>query len=152
MKRSILFLAYAFILAINSRAQSGATNTPQTPAQPPQPTQQAIHQLEALQEALDDLSPEQVITLNSILLDRNISLDSLKDHPSADPKADNQLRNSIWHTADVRIYAVLWDKQQLRYVLWKQQQRMDNLEKQVQALKAATGASDTSQNHPATPR
>ncbi|HEV2482717.1 MAG TPA: hypothetical protein VGS79_23790 [Puia sp.] len=152
MKRSILFLAYAFILALTSRAQSGANNAPTAPPHPPQPTQQAIHQLEALQVALDDLSPEQVITLNSILLDRNISLDSLKDHPSGDPKADNQLRNSIWHNSDVRIYAVLWDKQQVKYVLWKQQQRIDNLEKQVQALKAATAAPDSSQNHSSTPR
>jgi hypothetical protein len=145
MKQSILFLACVIIIAITSRAQTGPTSVP---PHPPQPTQQAIHQLEALQEAIDDLSPEQVISLNSILLDRNISIDSLNDHPSGNPKADNQLRYSIFHNADVRIYAVLWDKQQLKYVLWKQQQRMDNLEKQVQTLKASTATPDSSQNQP----
>jgi hypothetical protein len=137
MKRSILFLAYVVTAAITSHAQTGATNTPPPPPRQPQPTQQAIHELETLQERLVDLSQEQVITLNSVLLDKNIALDSLHDHPSGDPRTDNQCRHTIVHDADVRIYSLLNEYQQVQYVLWKQEQHIKNLEKQAQAAKIA---------------
>jgi hypothetical protein len=138
MKRSILFLAYVIAAAITSRAQTGATNTPAVPQRQPEPTQQAIHELERLQERLVDLSQEQVISLNSVLLDKNISLDSLKEHPSSDPRTDNLCRRNIVHDADVRIYSLLNDNQQVQYVLWKQEQRIKNLEKrQAQMTQAA---------------
>ena len=147
MKRSILFLAYAFILAITSRAQSGAANAPQTPPhQPPPATQRAIHELEDLQERLVDLSQEQVITLNSILLDKDIALDSLRDHPSGDQKTDNQCRHNIVHEADVSIYSALNDGQQVQYVLWKQEKRIKNLEKRQLEAKNATPPATQPQN------
>jgi hypothetical protein len=134
MKRSILFLVYVVFAAITSRAQTGATNTPPSPPRQPQPTQQAIHELETIQEGLVDLSQEQVITLNSVLLDKNIALDSLRDHPSGDPKTDNQCRHTIIHDADVRIYSLLNEHQQFQYVLWKQDQHVKNMEKRQQQL------------------
>lgn len=147
MKRSILFLAYVIAAAITSRAQTGATNTPTVPQRQPEPTQQAIHELERLQERLVDLSQEQVISLNSVLLDKNISLDSLKDHPSADQKTDNLCRRNIVHDADVRIYSLLNDNQQVQYVLWKQEQRIKNLEKRQAQMAQAAQAQADSTNH-----
>lgn len=155
MKRSILFLAYIVTAALTSHGQtSGPANTPPNPPHQPQPTQQAIHELETIQERLVDLSQEQVITLNSILLDKNIALDSLHDHPSGDPKLDNQYRHTIYHDADVRIYSLLNDNQQVQYVLWKQEQRIKNMEKRQQQLtqqaEQAAHAADSinAANHP----
>lgn len=151
MKRSILFLAYAFTAALATRAQSGVTNTPQPPTQP-MATQRAIHELEKLQERLLDLSQEQVITLNSILLDKNIAIDSLRDHPSGDQKTDNLCRHNIVHDADVRIYSVLNDSQQVQYVLWKQEQRIKNLEKRQLEAKNSTPPATLPQTQNEQPR
>jgi hypothetical protein len=142
MKRSILFLAYSSIV-FSARTQTATTSNQvaqntqvaQQPKTPPPPTQRAVHQLEALQEKID-LTQEQAITLNSVLLDENIALDSLNMHPSGDQKADGQARREIYHNADVRIYSYLTEAQQLQYVLWKQEQRIKNLEKRQQTTQA----------------
>src|SRR5579872_940637 len=136
IRRSILFLAYVAACGIASHAQSGVTNASSV-HQPPLATQRAIHQLEDMQERVFDLSQEQVITINSILLEENIALDSIREHPSGDPKTDGLARRNVWHDADVRVYAQLNDMQQVQYVLWKQEQRIKNLEKQRQHLQAA---------------
>lgn len=152
MKRSILFLAYITTIALATRAQTGATNIPSVPPRQPQATQRAIHELQAMQERVADLTPEQVINLNSILLDKNIALDSLHDHPSGDPKTDGQCRHNIVHDADVRIYSVLNDNQQVQYVLWKQEQRIRNLEKRQQEARNATPPPTNPQNPTGQPR
>lgn len=143
MKTSILFLALSIIVfsarpqssaAGNQTAQNNQVSQPQK--LPPSSTLRAVHQLEALQERID-LTQEQAIILNSILLDENVSLDSLNQHLSGDPKVDGQARREIYHNADVRIYSYLTDAQQLQYVLWKQEQRIKNLEKRQQTTQAA---------------
>jgi hypothetical protein len=141
MKRAVQLLTCALVSALTTHAQTAAPAV-NPPAQP-QPVKQAIHQLEAMQERLIDLSQEQVISINSILLDENILLDSLHEHPTGDPKADGQLRHNILHDADVHIYSLLNENQQVQYVLWKQEQRIKNLEKYKQKMQAA--ADSTSQ-------
>lgn len=127
MKSSILLIACCSCLLL-SRAQQPAPKSP--------PTQRAIHQLEAIQQRVD-LNQDQAIVLNTILLSENISLDSLSEHPSGDEKRDGQFRHDIYHEADVRIYSCLNESQQVQYVLWKQEQRIKNLEKKQAALLAA---------------
>jgi hypothetical protein len=100
------------------------------------PTQRAVHQLEVLQERID-LSQDQVFSLNTIYLEENMALDSLLEHPSGNAKLDNEARRDIYHNADVRIYACLNETQQVQYVLWKQENRIRNLEKKQQATQAA---------------
>jgi hypothetical protein len=91
-----------------------------------------------LQERLN-LGQDQVIKLNTVLLGENIALDSLRDHPSGDRKTDNMARREILHDADVRIYSLLNENQQVQYVLWKQEQHIKNLEKR----QAAAGTDST---------
>jgi hypothetical protein len=142
MKISILFLAFIIICFV-AQSQSGATGNqiaqnnpiPQAQKLPPSPTLRAVHQLEALQERID-LTQDQAIILNSILLDENVALDSLSLHPTGDQKVDGQIRRDIYHNADVRIYSYLTDAQQLQYVLWKQEQRIKNMEKRQQTNQA----------------
>jgi hypothetical protein len=140
MKSSILLIVCSTtVAALTSKAQSTAnpgnavaqTNRP--PVQVPRaaPTQRAVHMLEVLQERLE-LNPDQVQNINSVYLEENIALDSLADHPSSDPKADNLARRDIYHNADVRVYSYLNELQQLQYVMWKQEQRIKNLEKRNQ--------------------
>ena len=146
MKRSILFLAFAVTASIISQAQISAANMPPAPPRQPVATQRAIHELERIQERLVDLTQEQVITLNSILLDKNIAFDSLQNHPSGDQKTDNLCRHNIAHDADVRIYSLLNENQQVQYVLWKQEQRIKNLEKRQQEARNATPPATLPQN------
>lgn len=142
MKISILFLAFV-IICFAAQSQSGATGNqvaqnnpiPQAQKLPPSPTLRAVHQLEALQERID-LTQDQAIILNSILLDENVALDSLSLHLTGDQKVDGQTRRDIYHNADVRIYSYLTDAQQLQYVLWKQEQRIKNMEKRQQTNQA----------------
>src|SRR5579871_1207944 len=129
MKRSILLIACSLIVLM-AKTQS-TQSAPRSTA-----PQRAIHQLEALQERVN-LSEDQAITLNTVLLEENMSLDSLNEHPSGDEKHDTQARRDIYHNADVRIYSCLNDNQQVQYVLWKQEQRIKNLEKKQAALLAA---------------
>jgi hypothetical protein len=144
MKSSILLLACSTtILALTSKGQStnlgnaiAQTSKPPTQLPKAQPTMRAVHQLEILQERVV-LTPDQVQTINLIYLEENMALDSLTEHPSADPKTDNQARRDIYHNADIRVYACLNDSQQLQYVLWKQEQRIKNLEKRNQIVQSA---------------
>jgi hypothetical protein len=142
MKRAVQLLAYVLVTALTSQAQTAADSP-----HPSRPVQQAVHQLEMLQQRIPDLTPDQVITLNSILLEETISLDSLHEHPSGDPKADGQLRHSITHDADVHIYSILNENQQVQYVTWKQEQRIKNLEKQRQKDQQQQAAADST-SHP----
>lgn len=143
MKRSILLLALSTILYIlHSDAQSNnpgnsIAQVSKPPAQHTKApaTQRAVHQLEVLTERIE-MSQDQVLTLNTIYLEENMALDSLNDHPLSDPKQDSQARREIYHKADVEVYACLNESQQLQYVLWKQEQRMKNLEKKNQANQA----------------
>lgn len=137
-----LLTVSTIFLVLHSDAQSNnpgnsIAQVSKPPAQQVRPpaTQRAVHQLEVLTGKIE-LSQDQVLTLNSIYLEENIALDSLNDHPSADPKQDNQVRRDIYHKADVDTYACLNESQQLEYVLWKQEQRMKNLEKKNQLNKA----------------
>ena len=146
MKSSIALLLLACGItttALTSKAQStslgtSVAQTSRPPMQVPKapPTQRAIHQIEVLQERLD-LNPDQVQNIHTIYLEENMALDSLIEHPSTDPKVDDLARRDIWHNADVRIYACLYEAQQLNYVLWKQENRIKNLEKKNQATQAA---------------
>lgn len=143
MKRSFLLLASSTIfLVIHSHGQSNnpgnsIAQVSKSPAQQPRtpPTKRAVHQLEILTAKIE-LSQDQVLTLNTIYLEENMALDSLNDHPSNDPKQDGQIRREIYHKADVAVYACLNDSQQLEYVLWKQEQRLKNLEKKNQSNQA----------------
>jgi len=155
MKRSILLLALCTILLVlHSDAQSNnpgnaiaQVSKPPVQKQRTPPTQRAVHQLEVLTARID-LSQDQVLTLNTIYLEENMALDSLNDHPSNDPKQDNLARREIYHKADVAAYACLNESQQLDYVLWKQEQRIKNLEKKNQANQAVIDSLTRQQPQP----
>jgi hypothetical protein len=143
MKRAVQLLAYALITALTSHAQTSADSP-----HPSRPVQQAVHQLEMLEQRVSDLTQDQVISLNSILLEETITLDSLHEHPTGDPKMDGQLRHNVMHDADVHIYSLLNDNQQVQYVIWKQEQRIKNLEKQRQKEQQQQAGADSTKPSP----
>jgi hypothetical protein len=143
MKRAIQLLACALATALTSQAQTAADSP-----HPSRPVQQAVHQLEVLEQRVPDLTPDQVISLNSILLEETIALDSLHEHPSGDPKTDGQFRRNVMHNADVQIYSLLNENQQVQYVTWKQEQRIKNLEKQRQKDQQQQAAADSTKPSP----
>jgi hypothetical protein len=117
----------------SSATQSSATSSLDTQSPDPQkkvsPLQRATRQLTVLQDKLN-LNQNQVVQLRMILLNANISLDSLRSNPSGDQKADNKSRRAILQDADLKTYALLNTDQQLVYAQWKVQQ------KQMQQQKA----------------
>jgi hypothetical protein len=130
MKLALASLAILTVVGISVRAQT--VDTAQFISRKLPPAQRAVRQLQMLQQRLS-LNQDQVIKLNTVLLGENIALDSLRDHPSGDRKTDNMARRDILHNADVRIYSLLNEDQQAQYVLWKQEQRIKNLEKRQEA-------------------
>jgi Spy/CpxP family protein refolding chaperone len=128
MKRTLLLLALLIGIACIGRAQTadsttdpGYTAAPQK--QPVSPTVRASRQLAMFQKRLN-LNQDQVIKLRMILLNLNVSLDSIRNNPSADKKANNQARRAINQDADGKIYALLTTDQQVAYAQWKQEQEL----------------------------
>lgn len=95
------------------------------------PAQRAARQLSVLQEKLN-LDKNQVIQLRMILLNVNISLDSLRSNPPGDKKMDNQTHRAILRDADIKTYALLNTDQQLLYAQWKKQQKQQQQEKAME--------------------
>jgi len=144
MKRSLVILS--LFVAISSLARAQATDSTQ-PSAPRtggyqdaggsqaggtrkqlSPTKRAAHQLSVLQEKLN-LTQDQVSQVNMILLNRETSLDSLKNHPSGDRKSDIRSRRQLARGSDQQINALLTDDQKKLYQQWKDTQKMERLEK-----------------------
>lgn len=133
MQKSILLLAGLVIMVLSGHSQI-LDSAGQYPAgRRMQPTHRAVRQLRFLQQKLH-LDQDQVLRLNPVLLTETIALDSLRDHPSGDSKADSLKRRNILHDADVSIYSELNENQQVQYVLWKQEQRIKSLERKQAGL------------------
>jgi hypothetical protein len=148
MKQTLLLLSLLIGTACSSQAQTtdttsdpGYTSAPTK--QPVSPALRAAHQLTTLQKKLN-LNQDQVVKLRMILLDLNVSLDSLRTNPSTDRKANNQARRAITQDADGKIYAVLTTDQQVAYAQWKQEQQ---LKRQLNQAANKTPAPDTSTHH-----
>jgi hypothetical protein len=118
-----------------SSQKSSATASRDTQSPGPQkqvsPLQRATRQLTVLQDKLN-LNQNQVVQLRMILLNANISLDSLHSNPSGDQKADNKSRRAILQDADLKTYALLNTDQQLLYAQWKVQQKQMQQQKAMQ--------------------
>jgi hypothetical protein len=114
-----------------TRSSAAASRDTQSPdlQKKVSPLQRATRQLTVLQDKLN-LNQNQVVQLRMILLNTNISLDSLRSNSSGDQKADNKSRRAILQDADLKTYALLNTDQQLVYAQWKVQQ------KQMQQQKA----------------
>jgi Spy/CpxP family protein refolding chaperone len=135
MKKVLFLLALAAAATCPALAQtSDSTSDPgYTTAAPKKvmsPTQRAARQLNVLQQKLN-LNQDQVIQLRMILLNLNVSLDSLRTSPSGDKKADNKARRMITQEADGKTYALLTTEQQLQYTQWKTEQKQKAMERRL---------------------
>ena len=149
MKQTLFLLALVIGIASSGKAQTtdstsdpGYTTAPAK--QPVSPTQRAARQLTTLQKKLS-LNQDQVIKLRMILLNLNVSLDSLRTNPSADRKANNQARRAITREADGKIYALLTTDQQVAYAQWKQEQQ---LKRKLNQAANKDPAADSTTRHP----
>jgi hypothetical protein len=104
------------------------------------PAQKAARQLAVLQDKLN-LNKDQVIQLRMILLNTNISLDSLRSDSGGDKKMENQARRTILQSADLKTYALLNTDQQLLYAQWKKQQKQQQQQKAMERRLNATADS-----------
>ena len=141
MKHLLLILTLGLGLHSFVRAQS-TDSTSQDPAyQSAKPkkqssTQRSAHQLNMLQQKLN-LDQNQVIQLRMILLNEDIALDSARNNPSGDRKADNYSRRTILQDADQKINALLTADQRPLYAQWKEEQK----QKAMQRRKAQASGS-----------
>ncbi len=149
MKQTLFLLSLVTGIAYSTYAQTtdttsdpGYTSAPAK--QPVSPTQKAARQLTTLQKKLG-LNQDQVIQLRMILLNLNVSLDSLRTNPSTDKKTNNKARRAITQDADGKIYALLTTDQQVAYAQWKQEQQ---LKRQLNQAANKAPATDSTTRHP----
>jgi Spy/CpxP family protein refolding chaperone len=148
MKQPLLLVTLFIGIACSGYAQTtDTTSDPGYDAAPAKqaasPTLRAAHQLTVLQKKLN-LTQDQVIKLRMVLLNFNISLDSLRTNPSTDKKANNQARRAITQDTDGKIYALLTTDQQAAYAKWKQEQQ---LKRQMNRAANKAPAIDTTTQH-----
>jgi len=75
-----------------------------------------------LQQKLD-LTEDQVTQMQVILIHRDVALDSLRNDPSGNRRADGRARREINQQADQKINALLTADQKPLYEQWKQDLR-----------------------------
>ncbi len=149
MKSTLLLLAILIGISPSGHSQTADTTTnpgyTASPAKPPlSPTQRAARQLTTLQKQLN-LNQDQVIKLRMVLLNLNVSLDSLRSNPSGNKKSDNQARRAITQDADGKIYAVLTTDQQVAYAEWKKEMQM---RRQLNRSAKKGAPTDSASQHP----
>jgi hypothetical protein len=140
MKRSIGFII--FVVGLNVLVHAQTPDSTRQHTQKPSPTKQAVRQLKMLQQQLN-LTDDQVVQLQVILINRDVALDSLRrsTHPAGgspaggngDPRSDGHARRGINRDADQKINSLLTEEQKPLYQQWKQQQREKMMEKRQQA-------------------
>jgi Spy/CpxP family protein refolding chaperone len=158
MKNFLFLLALAAAATCPAIAQTAdSTSDPgytaartATARKPLSPTQRAARQLNTLQQKLN-LNQDQVIQLRMILLNLNVSLDSLRTNTSGDKKADNKARQMITREADGKTYALLTTDQQLLYAQWKKEQREKAMEKRLNQKADSATPSPGTANPPQQP-
>lgn len=77
------------------------------------------------------LTEDQVILLRPILLNQAAVLDSLQNHPSGDRHSAMIFRRSVIQDTEEKINGLLTDQQRQLYEEWKEEQREQALENQL---------------------
>jgi hypothetical protein len=91
-------------------------------------TERAVHQLKTLEKRLQ-LSQDQVLQLQVILIHKDIAMDSIRNNTSGDRRTDNRSRHSVQQDADTKINAMLTQQQRTLYQQWKQEQHEKALQR-----------------------
>lgn len=135
MKRSIGFIIFVLGLHILILPETSAQTPDSTSRnqQRPNPTKQAVRQLKMLQKQLN-LTEDQVLQLQVILINRDVALDSIRRSThaaggNANPHSDGRTRREVNRDADQKINALLTEEQKPVYQQWKQQMREKAREK-----------------------
>ena len=130
MKRSLGFILFVVGLHLITHGQTPDTSRQQP--QKPSPTKQAAHQLKTLQQQLN-LTEDQVVQLQVILINRDVALDSLRQSNPAgnngDRRANGRVRRDINRNADQQILSLLTTEQKPLYQQWKEEQKEKLMEK-----------------------
>ena len=127
MKRTLLLIL--LVAGFHTLVQA---QTPDTTVQPglkkPDPVKRAGRQLRMLENQLH-LTQDQVLQVQVILITKTVSMDSLENHPSGNPRSDNRARRGVQQDADRQITALLTDQQKPLYEQWKAQQRQKMMQR-----------------------
>jgi hypothetical protein len=127
MKRPLLL-----ILLVTGLHTLALAQTPDTTLQPghkkPDPAKRAARQLRMLENQLH-LSQDQVLQVQVILITETVSLDSIRNNPSGNPRSDNRARRGVLQDADRQITALLTDEQKPLYQQWKAQQKQKMMQR-----------------------
>jgi hypothetical protein len=110
-------------------AKTDSTGTKPEPAKV-SPAIRSARQLTAFTKKLM-LTEDQVILLRPILLNQAALLDSLQNHPSGDKHSDMVFRRSVIQDTEEKINNLLTDQQKQLYEEWKEEQREQALENQL---------------------
>ena len=127
MKRTLLL-----ILLVAGFHTLVPAQTPDTTLQPglkkPDPVKRASRQLRMLENQLH-LTQDQVLQVQVILITETVSLDSIRNNPSGNPRSDNRARRGVLQDADRQITTLLTDEQKPLYQQWKAQQKQKMMQR-----------------------
>jgi hypothetical protein len=116
-----LILAASFIIGSIVMAQAQITQK--------SPEQHARHMTKVLQKRLN-LSPDQALQINTVMLNRATRMDSLKNNLSADKKENHLAARSIMLSTQRQVLAVLDDNQKQKFMEWEKMRKEKHREKE----------------------
>jgi hypothetical protein len=127
-----MLASFLFSLCVLAQAQP---NSPQK--QPAPPTKRAANEVRVLQEKLN-LTQDQVLKCNVLILNRSILVDSLKANPSGNRRSDRQSLKAALQDTDQQINAQLTDDQKKLYQQWKEEKKERRREKKFKTDSTVT--------------
>ncbi|HEV9035349.1 MAG TPA: hypothetical protein VGQ51_01960 [Puia sp.] len=122
MMRSLLLAGIGLGFCLSIHAQIPDSSLQQSAQFKLPPAQQAARQVKNLEKKLR-LTPDQVLQLQVILINRDVAMDSARNNPSGNHRTEAHTRRGIMQQADRQIDAMLTDDQKALYQQWKQQQK-----------------------------
>lgn len=123
MKKLILIATFIIGLGFMANAQISKKT----------PEQRAAHQTKALQKHLS-LNQDQATKVHAALFTEATRMDSLKNNPSGDKKADQLSAKSIKLEAKKRVLSVLTDTQKQKFAVLEKMRKEKHKQKQAQRV------------------
>jgi hypothetical protein len=127
MKRSLLLIL--LVAGLHTLVHAQTTDTTLHPGTlKTDPAKRAARLLRMLENQLH-LTQDQVLQIQVILITQTVTMDSLRNNPSGDPRTDNRYRRAVLQHTDSQIMPLLTDQQKQLYQQWKTQQRQKMMQR-----------------------
>jgi hypothetical protein len=142
MKKAIL----ALLLIAGIAFTAGAQQAPQQAKAPTKtPQQRAMRMTKNLTKGLN-LTAKQAKQVDRIYLTQAIEMDSIRNYPSNNRRADMKQRKYVKQTADQNIMNILSTNQQQQFVQYKKMVKQKNIDKRNRNAHPSSAPGDDNDN------